>query len=556
MLAPVEQQVARAAQALASHDAEEAIRVATAASEQGSQLKTALAIYLAIRSGIAQGRADSERLAGEGYIMERSRGALDGAQAALNETAKALQGQGLATATTRLKAAQTMLDEAVANGTSLVALRAENEQRLAAIEAQGSSIANYINEGRKAFDLVDEFAEPTWSDISGNGSEAQAAADRAHEHWRTATKQNTMEQQDFFAAKESLDAAEKQLQNADALIDAIIQRLKDLEAARASAKGEVEAAAADIAQGWEFVRGNDSDVGKQPEEALRRAESLLALARDEMGQPRPNWLELLQNAQQANRLADEALIGARSEVEVMEKLRGQIKSVQQSATAEVNKLVKFATVHGDDISPANGKAIARVQQLVKRAYELSKQAEAGAEAQRRAALQQVVTVYADLQKEATASYQQVYAEAQRLEQLRTQANQELANARAILDQGEQYLQAYRVPSGAGPSQRIRGARRAFEQLRLPITGEANLNHALQIARSIQADVRDAVQDIQRSYRPPTQGPNAGDVIGGMIIGEILSGGNRGWGGSGSWSGGSSGGSKEDSGWGGMSGGGG
>jgi hypothetical protein len=557
VVAPIEQQVARAEQALAGYDAAEAIRIATAASEQGTQLKQLLDSVVAIRAGIVQGRADADRLASEGYIMERSRSALDGAETALAETARALQSQGLEPAKVKLQVAQKMLDEAVANGTGLVTLRAENDDRLRSVEELGATIAKHIADGRVAFDIVDEFAEATWSDIRGNGSEAQAAADRAHEHWLLAGKQNTMEEQEFFAAKDALDAAEKELTQADALIDAIIQRLKDLETARDNARAEVDAAAADIAKGWEFVRGNDPDVGRKPEEALRRAEASLALAKDEMQEPKPNWLVLLQNAQEANQYADEALAGARSEVEAMEKMRGQLKVAQQAATAEVNKLVKFASSRGDDISPNNGQAIARVQQLVKRAYEAVQLAEGSAEERRRAAYQQAMAAYSELQKEAGATYQRVYADAQRLEQLRSQVNQELANARAILNQGEQYIQTYRVPNRSGPAQQIRGAARAFQQIRTPITGEANLTHALQVARSIQADVRDAVQDIQRSYRPPSGsgGVDIGDVVGGMIIGEILSGGNRGsgWGGSGSWSGGSGG---SSGGWGGLGGGGG
>lgn len=551
------QHVTTAEQHQAAHDARSAIAAAQEATAQAQAIGEALERCVAIRDGIVEARNDAEKLAAQGYRMETSHAALDNAQASLTEAAQLLQRQELAQAVSTLQAAQTFLDEAIANGRGLAELRAENERRLAEIETLGQEVAQLIAHGHKTFDIVDEFAESTWDDIRGNGSEAEAAANRAHEHWLSARQNNSMDLQEFVAAKEDLDAAAEELAYARSLVETITQRLKDLEAARDTARDEIAAAAADIARGWEFVHANDPDVGKVPEQKLRQAEELLALAQAEIQKDKPDWLELVKHAQAANNLADEALVGARSEVEAMEKLRTRVQRAQKLAAAEVQKIVQFAGLHGQDIHPDNQEAIARIQQQVQRAYALMQEAEQAEEDRRRAALQQAYEGYTRLQADAATVYKAVYADFQRLEKLRTEVNEELAHARNAILSAERALVNYSsvVPRNASAVQQLKTARRRFDQIKLPISGERNLQDTLNLARSIRRDAQEAEKEIRSYYRPPHDG-GAGDLLTGMMIGALLdtatrSGHHGGWGGSGSWSGGSGGG-----GWGSLGGGGG
>src|SRR4029450_12135006 len=88
------------------------------------------------------------------------------------------------------------LEQATAQGRGLIALRAENDQRALALGVRAPQVMALIAAARQAFDLVDEFAESTWSDIRGNGSEAEAAAARADTLWQRATERNTLQAQD------------------------------------------------------------------------------------------------------------------------------------------------------------------------------------------------------------------------------------------------------------------------------------------------------------------------------------------------------------------------
>ncbi len=523
---------------MSGHDAREAITAAQAASATSVRIGAAVAGALELRAGILQGHNDAVHLAAEGYQMEASRTALDGTRTALDEGLRAIQGGNLDMADTKLQAARMMLGEAIAYGAALPELRAENDRRIAALEKSGQAAAELIAQGRTAFDAVDEFAESTWSDIRGNGSEAQAAADRAHEHWVQARAGNTMEAQDFHAAKEDLDAADAELAYVRELIDAITQRLTDLEHARVTARDLLAEAERSVLAGGKFVAANDPDVTPAMTMQLSRAAELVGKVRQAIDQAKPDWLVAVRDAQEADKLADDALAGARSEVETTNKLREQVQKAQDLATAEVKKIVKYSGVHRADIDPANQRAIDGIQAQVQKAYQLAQQATTSEDATRRQALEAAYAAYRQLQGDAETVYKQVYDDVQKLERLRTELNTELSRTRSALSEADMLLGSAIGLSGVRSiRQRLATARRRFEQIRLPISGAPALEQTLKEARAITAEADEISRSLQRNRRPPG---GAGPVI---ITG--------GWGGSGGWtSGGSSGGG---GGWGSMGG---
>jgi hypothetical protein len=567
VVAPVRQRLEQAGQALEANRARQAGAEVQAASELAQQMIGALETYAAIRAGIVQGRNDAERLAAEGFRMETSNAALDRAHATLQEIAQVLQSgntQAIEHASEGLRLAQQALDEATANGRDLVALRQENERRLSEIEQQGQRTAHIIAEGRKTFDKVDDFAESTWSDIRGNGSEAQAAANRAEQHWNSAREQNSMEVQEFAAAREDLDSASEELTYAQNLIEAITERLVALEEARDTARQELQDAENDITRGWQFIKSNDPDVGKIPEKQLHEASRLLTAARAEMQKDKPNWLLLVEKAQEANNLADEALAGARSEAEAMAKLRGKAERAHKVASSEVQRIVKFANLHNEDIQQATRNKLAQLQQQVQQAAGLLRRAEETEEEQRQQALEQAYATARGIEQESAQVYQAAQQDVQRLEQMRAELNKELTSARNTILVAEQELTSYTVHKGS-EVKTLRGVRRRFEQIKLPITGEANIRSKISLARALQQDATEVIKDIrQRHHNSPRHhhgghhhhGSDVGDIVTGVALGMLFDAATRGggWGGSGSWSGG--GGGDSGGGWGDFGGGGG
>jgi hypothetical protein len=534
--------VARAEAALEQYQALQATAAAQAASEIANQLAQTATRFAELQAALAAEREAGQAVLAEGYRLDDSHAALEAGAAALAAAAAALQSRGDPdAATSSLDQAAQQLALAVTQGSGAPALHAENARRLAELQAQGEAATARIAEGRRVFDIVDEFAESTWSDIRGNGSEAQAAADRAGEHWELAGVANSLEQQQFVRAREHLDAAASELAFVEQLIEAIIARLQDLEAARNAAPALLEEAERSLKDALAFVRANDSDVGQEPEVQMREASEQLALAQAEAAQPKPDWLRLASAASAADRLADAALAGARDEATSMERMRQQIAKLRPLATAEVNKIAKYVNLHGADIKPATTAAVKALVQRFELAQSTERRAAELIEDQRRSVLEQAMAAFALIQGESETVYKQAFADVQRLEKLRSELNSALSEARKALEEGESLVRQAggRAPKGA--LTKLREGRATFDQIRLPITGEENLQQTTATARKIAREAREAAKAIRsRIQRPP----------GGGVGPVIIAGG--GWGSSSSWgSGGSSGSS-----WGSMGGGGG
>ena len=513
----------RAAAALEQFTFAEAVAAAQAASERSQQIGAVAERYAQIRAGISQERESSIAVERQGFRLDASRQALAEADQALAEAVAALQRGEPDAAIPQLDAAQARLEAAIAQGSGAPALAQANAQRIAELEQRGLRAAERIAEGRRVFDIVDEFAESAWSDIRGNGSEAQAAADRAYEHWKRARAANSMEAQQFLFAQEQLDAAEQELAFVDQLIEAIIQRLKALEEARDAARALLAEAERSIAAGEEFVRAHDPEVGKVPEAQLREAAAQLAIARAEAQQEKPDWLRLAAAASAADRLADEALAQARSEAETMQKLRQQADRLQPIIAGEVNKIARFVNVHDADITPASVAALRNLLERFEQAQALDARARQVEEEERRAALEQLNAAYQELQRESQTVYRAVYGDVQRLEQARSKLNGALAEARNWLNAAESLGARVRRRAPAHLFQRLEALRQEFDQIRLPITGEEALNKALQRAERIRDEARDIERQLRSYDRTNMPGPGPIIITGG------------GWGGSGSWS---------------------
>lgn len=524
-----------------SYQAPEATAAARVASEQAHILIALVNQFAGILADMAAERTAAEAVLAEGYRLDLMHEALELTETSLGSAADALQSQQYDTARDQLGMAQAKLVQAVASGSGAPALRAANVARLTAIQARGEAAARKIAEGHEAFDQVDEFAESSWSDIQGNGSEAEAAADRAHEHWERAQQQNSMEVQAFVAAGEQLDAADQELTYVDQLIEAITTRLQDLETARASARELLEEAERSIEAGLAFVKANDPDVSKAPEQQLHEASQQLAVAQQEAAQAKPDWLRLATAATTADRLADAALAAARGEAESMEKLRQQVEKLGPLVSGEINKIARFINLHGNDIQATTTASVKALVQRFEEAQQAHKQAGTWEEDRRRTAFKEALEAYSHVQTESSVVYQAALADTQRLEQLRTDLNNALTEARTALEEAERLAQqaGKRTPSGA--QKQVTQARARFDKIRLPITGEQELKQTIEEAKAIAKEAREAANEIRsHTSRPSGGGGGLGPVI-------IMGAGRRGgWGGSGSWSSGSS---RGSSGWG-------
>jgi hypothetical protein len=547
-MAGAQRLVAQAEGLIAEHNAREASSVAQAASATIAAILAALGRYAALQTGLSEGRGDAERLVPLGYETEDTHEALDQLEGQLGELAATFQGGEPAQLERQLNEAEATLERAITYGRRLPEIRSANDERLAQTERAGQDVAALIAEGRRTFDIVDEFAPSTWSDIRGNGSEAQASADRAHALWQRAARRNTMEAQEFVAAQADLDAADAEIARARQLIAGITTRLQDLERARDIARQEIAAAESDIGLGWQYVRANDADVGQDAERLLAQAEAALTQARGEIEQPKPDWLQVVKLAQQANATADEALVDARDEVETMNKLRDEVERARQVATAEVQKVVSFAGTHPADMRAGARSAIDQLQGQVQQAFAALKRVEATAEEQRRVALQETLERYRTLEDSAEQAYRLAHADFERAEDFRRRAAGAVQPAVDALARAERDLERYGRVIGrrAKARQLIRHAEELLASIGT-IADEDDLRRATRIAEEARAAASESERLIEREWRRHQDNFPGGGIGGGPVI--ITTGG---WGGG--WSGSSGGSRGGSSGWGGFGGG--
>ena len=530
ILAPLAEAVARAEGLLAEHRAAEAIAAAGAASATIDDLARTLARYTDIREGISAGRAAAEKVAAQGYRIDGGLAAFARAEELLAQAAAALERDN-AQARDLLDQAEASRSEGVARGGGMPALERENAARFEPLRAEAASMAEYIGQGRAAFDQVDDFAEATWSDIRGNGSEAEEAVAQASALIERAAERNTMEQQDFAGAKGDIDNAEERLSFARTLIDTIVQRLKDLQAARDAARAELAAAQADFDAGWQFVRSNDPDVGKNPEQALNQAGALLAQANAELQQARPNWLTIVKQALEANRLADQAIANARSEVEAMNALREQAQRAQQLAAGEVQKINQFLGLHENDLPGDAPERLAALQAELQAAYAAFQAAERSEETARANSLRNAVQGYTDVAQHAEQQYRTLYEAFQRIDQLRHELAREVEAAERALAQAEQRYTNYAsyLVNASDAGSLIQAARAELDAIGNP-RSENRLREALRNAQQARSAAERAdtllVEQIRRAQNAQ-QRDQLDDVLAGALIGSMLSGGGGG-----------------------------
>lgn len=430
VLAPIREQIAQAEAAFANHDARQALVFAQTTAALTANLGTTVEQYGTLQGCITQLHDEAAVLQRQGYNLAESHAALMKAQTALDAGAAALERAGSEAAMTPLAAVAPLLEQARTNGRGLLAQRAANDQRLLDLGVRARTVAALLVDAHAKFDIVDEFAESTWSDIRGNGSEAEKAAAEAEAMWQQALERNRVDQGAFVAARDDLNTVEAALARATSLCQAITGRLADLEHARAIAQEELAAAASDVELGTSFIGQHDADIGANPEAQIAKAAQLLAQAQTEARNSKPDWLALVRLAQAANAEADGALVGGRSEVEAMDKLRGQIEHARQLAASEIQRAERFHELHRGDISWSSVDSLQSLRSQLYQAGTALQEAEQLQEEERRAALQRAHSQFTSAESRAGQVYATFYQEFQRAEAARRAAEEEEARRRS------------------------------------------------------------------------------------------------------------------------------
>lgn len=339
-------------------------------------------------------------------------------------------------------------------GKSLVALQRENERRLAELEQQGELLQQRIEQAATVFAAISDFAPANWRDIRGNGSEAQKAAERAQHLWEQAEAANRLDgTQQFEAARDALDAAERELTQAGLLLDSIDARLGYLRQAQQTAREELEQVAREVAAQRAYLQRSevDRDVSSAPEQKLQQAESLLQRIRSELEAEKPDWLSIMQTVQNADRLSEEATTQTRSEQEAMQQRRRLLESERTEASAALERVARFAEVHARDIGSTAMAALEQAQDRFRAAERLRREAEQQTEAELARTLSEAASAFDHAQRLAEEAFTNAERDFAEMEALRAQAAEASARSLASFEALRDFVNQHRLSQLLGRS---------------------------------------------------------------------------------------------------------
>src|SRR5262249_9227374 len=137
------------------------------------------------------------------------------------------------------------------------------------------------------------------------------------------------------------------------------------------------AAERDVEGGQAFVAKYDPDITPEPATMLGEAAGYVRQAKDEVQKPKPDWIQVVGLARQANDLADKALAGARSQEEAMQARRLKLQTASQQAAASLSRADNFASVHRGDIDRSVPAGIAQARADLERAQKLAATTQGG-----------------------------------------------------------------------------------------------------------------------------------------------------------------------------------
>ena len=272
----------------------------------------------------------------------------------------------------------------------------EAEAAIPALSSRIEQVKETVDKGRDTFErLFQEYADSNWESIRGNGTEAENRVNWAFDALNDARAAG-MEQQEWHKAVELVEKGNTWLTEAESLMKSISELEVNLIAARRDAPNEISAAEADVAKAWEYINRYDEDIRESLEDDLRGAEKKNELAKEELGQEKPDYFKVCKLARESNEAADRILIQARDEHEAAERLRAKAASTRRDASAKVSIASRYIEVH----HPAVGS---EARGYLTNAVEMLRQADAATD----------VNAQISLASEAESAADQAYSLAQR-----------------------------------------------------------------------------------------------------------------------------------------------
>ncbi|MBI2552159.1 TPM domain-containing protein [Candidatus Uhrbacteria bacterium] len=286
----------------------------------------------------------------EGWKTGDAETQLASASSKLGEARAALAGKQAAAATAFAKHVIAATAKAKEAAEGLPKRKAAIAADCGKISSRLQTVRAAIEESRTVFTrLTEVYAESSWEAIVGNGSEAEEHVEVAVAALEASRAAATMEEQRWEDAERAAKEGNDALGHAEALARAIVELEERIKVAEREAPREIEDAQADINRAKAYEQKHDADIDDAMKGEIRKAETTLAQARDELAKTVPDFLQVVNFAQKANAHADRILENSRSQYEAAERLRRQAASALREAETAVSRARNYIASHSSDV---------------------------------------------------------------------------------------------------------------------------------------------------------------------------------------------------------------
>ena len=321
----------------------EVVKLKSAIDGAATQLQQAEAAITAAQSVITQ-------IAGTGFTVTGPTATLAQASTALKQGREAVSAKRITAGLGYAQQAASKAEEASSAAKALPALKQSLVQRVTDLSARAESVPGFLQGAREVFARISSSYTPnSWTTIRGNGTEAEVRLEHILQQLQAANTAVTMEQQRWADAENALKDVEVKLNEIDSLIRSILELDKHLARAKADAPTEIAAAQADIDKARGYIARYDDDIKEELEGQLQEAAALVQQSQAELDSDQPDYLKVVQLAQQANTTADGILDEAQNEHEAAERKRQRATSSIRDAKASVSAAKEYIEDHSGDV---------------------------------------------------------------------------------------------------------------------------------------------------------------------------------------------------------------
>ena len=257
-----------------------------------------------------------------------------------------------------LDLAEAAVAEAIEWVEGIEEMRAALAEDLASLRARRQALEDRVDAAGTTMESLEaRWATAAWEDVAGNGSEAEAELARAADALHAAEHAQLMDVQDWDEAHDALDAAEDDLDDAAALLDAIHARDAALQEAADLAPSTLAGAANAVAEAAAFARQHTADVSDPIESRIAQLTSRMEQVESTLSEDRPNPAAVVAAAGQVQAEVAELLATARQEVTAADMARRRAEQTVSSARQELHQLQRYATSHRRYVSAGSARAL-------------------------------------------------------------------------------------------------------------------------------------------------------------------------------------------------------